>query len=130
MHVLEIVVPAGPGDAADTCDALQCLLGALRMNGQVLGREWPIARTAAGLRATVRAPERTSLSRKHHSGPVREALRKLSSVAGAAPRVSVLGEDPSGPDADRCKRPSCYVLFTTFLGLVSPLHCGDCFRSV
>jgi predicted nucleic acid-binding Zn ribbon protein len=130
MFVAEILVPARRGHVAETCDALQVLLGALRMNGQVLGREWPIAQTEEGLRTPVMIPERGALGRRHQNGWVREALEKLSSAAGAKPQVMVLGDDPTGAEADRCKKPSCYVLFTTYLDLNSPLCCGDCFRPV
>jgi predicted nucleic acid-binding Zn ribbon protein len=80
-------------DAAS--DAINTLLSALRMNGQICGREWPIAITPAGYAATVLLPEKTSLDASHHNRYVRCGLQKLQEAGLAEPDCEVT-EDVEG----------------------------------
>ncbi len=130
MHVADILVRLRSGHVTEVCDALHGFLNALWRNGQILGTEWPIARVGKELRVSVIMAERGALATRHQNGCVRDALQNLTAIAGARPRVRVLGSLPGGSKPDRCARPSCYVLFTTYLAVDSSLTCGDCFCSV
>jgi predicted nucleic acid-binding Zn ribbon protein len=106
------------------------LLAALRLNGQILGTEHPVARTPDGFLAPVMLPERNALSFRHHNAWVNQRLQDLRAAGLARPRIQVVGRDLESAVVDRCKMPSSYILFTTYLDLESPLFCGDCWRPV
>lgn len=131
MYAAELSVRLkSPSALPASYEALEGLLGALRWNGQVLGNEFLIARKEGALCACVRVPERGSLSARHCNKWVTESRQRLMKASGGKLRCRLLGRDPSGLMADRCRRNSCYILFTSCMHLDSPLRCGDCFHPV
>jgi predicted nucleic acid-binding Zn ribbon protein len=120
----------GPNrDNVADAEALSALLGAWRMNGQVCGREWPIASTPDCLSTTVLCPESGSLDSRWNRHHVSQALARLEE-AGLDVSCRSLGADPGSASACECTLPSGYMLFTTFLSLESPVRCLDCFQPV
>lgn len=110
-------------------EAIDDLLDALRMNGQICGREWPIAVTAAGYVATALLPDEDALDAAHHNKYVRMSLQKLAQIGLGEPEFTVF-EDLQGASACPCSQPQSYILYTNYILLESPLRCGDCFRPV
>ena len=69
-------------DLDDVSDAVSWLLGALRMNGQICGKEWPIVRRDSGCAAYVLLPAEDALSPEHHSVYVRLIIAERLPQAG------------------------------------------------
>ena len=118
-----------PVDKDVASDVINFLLGALRMNGQVCGREFPIAITPRGYAATCMLPEKTSLNANHHNRWVRECLQKIQEAGLEEPDCGV-AEELDGAGACDCEHPESYLLYTTHITLESPLRCGECFLPV
>lgn len=105
---------------------INALLEALRFNGQILGREFPIAMGEAEFYVRVVCPEKTSLHPKHHSDYVRSCLERLSEACVLAPRIRICGRDlNSEQTAAENEQPSWQVLYTTYVHTCSPLRSGD-----
>jgi predicted nucleic acid-binding Zn ribbon protein len=118
-------------DLVDVSDAVSWLLSALRMNGQICGKEWPIVRLDSGCSAYVLLPAEDALSPDHHNGYVRRIIAERLPQAGLSePRITILGEDLDGDDPCPCGTPPSYVLYTTFICLESPVRCGGCFLPI
>ena len=118
-----------PVDRDAASDAIEILLSALRMNGQVCGKEFPVAVTTSGYAATVLIPEWTSLDATNHNDYVRNGLQRVRE-AGLSEPEHLIAEDMDGAGACRCDSPPSYVLYTTYVSLESPLRCGGCFLPV
>ncbi len=103
----------GRSTPEDAIGGIEGLVGALMTNGQVLGKEFATARTSRGYSATVILPEEDSLLPRHNNRHVRDDLRALRSRGVAVPLVRVVGPKLTGSPADRCKRPSWRILFTS-----------------
>ena len=69
------------------------MLDALRYNGQVLGREFPIIIGDGEFRARLICPEADSLHPDYHSDYVKVCLQRLTDAKVLAPKVKVLGQD-------------------------------------
>jgi predicted nucleic acid-binding Zn ribbon protein len=110
----------------DQLDAISSLLAAWRMNGQVLGREFPIAQNKESYIVFVLIPDKNSLSLDYNNKYANQHLQKLENEF-SLPKASVLGIDPESSTACECKTSNYYILFTTYLSLESPLKCGGCF---
>jgi predicted nucleic acid-binding Zn ribbon protein len=116
-------------DAEPSTDAVQALLGAWRMNGQVCGREWPIVSEAQGYSVVVLSPEHDSLHASFNSGYAATAVERAE-AEGWRIDFHALGEDAESAPTCRCHNPSGYALFTTYLSLDSPVQCMDCWCPV
>lgn len=132
MHVQQMIFGSAPSlsiPLEDVAEMVSNLLSALRMNGQICGREWPIYQDQRSLVATVMTPEQGSLFERFNNPYVRTALGKLKDQ-----RISVeifyRGPDAYGNEICTCNTPSNYVLFTHYLSLESPISCLDCFGTV
>ena len=110
-------------------DAIDTLISALRMNGQICGREFPTAVTPSGYVTTMFLPEPDALNSKHHNSYVRQALQKLR-VAGFAEPEYAVDEELDGGESCSCKFSQSFVLQTNYLMLAPPLHCGNCWLPV
>ena len=110
-------------------DAVQFVLGAWRMNGQVCGREWPIIDEGNGYSTVALSPERDSLESGFNSSYATAAVARAE-AEGMQLVCQVLGEDAESSPACSCQSPSGYALFTTYVSLESPIRCMDCFRPV
>ncbi len=133
MHAAEIRFPtrdAQVEDVSNVSHAVNALLAALRNNGQIGGREWPIVGCNSHYSAYVLLPAPGALDRNHNSRYVDEATEKLADAGLGEPEVVVIGEDIESLDLCACRHPVSYVLYTNYLSLESPLRCGDCFLPV
>jgi predicted nucleic acid-binding Zn ribbon protein len=101
------------------------LLSALRTNGQICGREYPIALKPDGVMATVMIPAEDALHHSHHNAYVRNDIEQLREIEIGGPHFSLIGEDIAG-DVCECSAPGSYILYTYYVALDSPLRCGDC----
>lgn len=110
-------------------EAINSLLGALRMNGQVLGREFPVGKKGLRYRAFVLIPEAGSLDKMNANNYVLEQINKLSEI-GVPFSYEIIGEEIECAPVCTCKSSGRYILFTSYLSLESPLRCGDCFGVV
>jgi predicted nucleic acid-binding Zn ribbon protein len=106
---------------------IKSLLGTLRMNGQVCGREWPIARTALCCSTIVLIPAHDALDSTHQNSYVKDALDQLVVNGIGEPQIALIGEDIDGTDKCTCEKLASYILYTNYLSLESPVRCGDCF---
>ena len=111
-------------------DEIYGLLGCLRRNGQILGKEYAIAQTGRMLRVYALVPEPNALHKSHDSRWVRESRRRLVEKGLTHLRVGIVGNDPTSRNADTCSDPRDYILFTHYLTTGSPLRCGECFDPV
>jgi predicted nucleic acid-binding Zn ribbon protein len=105
------------------------LLGAWRMNGQILGNQFLIAQTKTGLEVYVDAPDADSLSEEFNNKYVNKRLAGISEQDIIA-KITVLGKEPESASLCECKQIKSYILFTTYISLESPLKCTDCFGIV
>jgi predicted nucleic acid-binding Zn ribbon protein len=110
--------------------AVNNLLGALRMNGQICGREWPISILDATCRVTVLLPERDALDHIHRNRYVERAIAELLMAGLHEPNITIVGEDVDGAPSCTCLTCASYILYTNYILLESPLRCGTCFCPV
>jgi len=116
-------------DRDKASDAINGLLSALRMNGQVCGREVAVIDTPDYLMATELIPEIHSLDTNHHNQYVLRDLQILGELGLSGPSIEVARE-MDGHLACECAVPASYILYTNYLTLESSLWCGDCFHPV
>ncbi|MBT2117519.1 DUF2310 family Zn-ribbon-containing protein [Dyella sp. LX-66] len=99
------------------------------MNGQAYGCEWPIHADGETFSTTVLSPEEQSLDERFNNKYVNAAIARCE-VKGLLLATKVLGRHVESIAPCMCPSPSAYVLFTTYLTLVSPIRCMDCFGPV
>nr|WP_092072129.1 Zn-ribbon-containing protein [Dendrosporobacter quercicolus]NSL48661.1 Zn-ribbon-containing protein [Dendrosporobacter quercicolus DSM 1736]SDM37065.1 Predicted nucleic acid-binding protein, contains Zn-ribbon domain [Dendrosporobacter quercicolus] len=109
--------------------ALEFLLGALRMNGQILGREYPIANRANEYRSYVLIPELVALNAERANSYVLDAIKQLKKL-GIEYSWEIIGSEPECIPQCSCTQQTSFILYTTYLALEAPLRCGDCFGIV
>ncbi|CAM3024649.1 Zn-ribbon-containing protein [Vibrio rarus] len=110
--------------------AINGLMEALRFNGQVLGREFPLAMDGASFSLRCVCPEEDSLHPKYHSDFVRFSLNKLSQAGVLSPKVRTLGQDLNSEQTSPQSEPSWQILYTTYVHTCSPLRSGDTFMPI
>ncbi|WP_158380883.1 DUF2310 family Zn-ribbon-containing protein [Chitinilyticum litopenaei] len=128
VHRIEFSIPADQ-DAETTADFAKSLLGALRMNGQLCGKEWPLFVENRQCVALVLAPEQGSLAPALHGEYVRKVVHQ-GDMRGISITFTPVAEDCTSAQTCTCHTSSGYVLFTTYLSLESPIRCLDCFLPV
>lgn len=106
---------------------IDSLLGCLRMNGNILGREMPLVQESKVYRAYLSLPDKDAFQKKTFSEYVGKVIKELSDVGLGQPEIKILGKDPQEPDACECRRPSWFILFTNYVTIQPPLRCGRCF---
>jgi predicted nucleic acid-binding Zn ribbon protein len=121
------LAPDSPIDDDKASHLLNFLLGVYRMNGQIVGREWGIARDSAMYRIAVLCPEETSLDDRWDNKYTRSAKDEIRAAGLVAHLPRVIGYDIDGAAPCACAAPTAYILTTNYLSLESPLRCGDCF---
>ncbi|NHZ84069.1 hypothetical protein F2P44_33125 [Massilia sp. CCM 8695] len=130
MHAVRIDMRfTGPPPGDVPAAHLNLFLGALRKNGQVCGREWPIVMDSGACVTTVLTPAADSLDARYHGTYVRRCIADAQ-LAGITFAWSLIGEECDSAEACGCADPGAYVLFTTYLTLESPVRCMDCFGPV
>lgn len=128
MYVGQIVFPLLSSDLDDVSHIIDLLLSALRMNGQICGREFPVAVTETGYVATVLLPDQDALDPVYFNRYIRNDLEKANEIGLDMPEFRILGQDVDGDEPCKCVSPSTLILYTNYVSLESPLRCGDCFR--
>ena len=97
----------------------------LRYNGQILGREFPIAMFEGWFVARLVCPEENSLNNLFNSPQVNQALERLTQAGLLAPKIKTIAEDLNSLECAQNAQPSWQILYTTFLDTCSPLRCGE-----
>ncbi|WP_444936545.1 DUF2310 family Zn-ribbon-containing protein [Microbulbifer sp. JMSA004] len=111
-------------------DIVNSLLGAWRMNGQILGDQFPTAKTELGYLVYVNTPECDSISAENQNKYVKKYTDALTDVGLSKPEVVIVGKEPECKDACTCLSTDFYILYTTYVTLETPLRCGHCFSPV
>ena len=126
MHILEVQFKdKRRGVLADRFCAVDLLLGAWRMNGQILGREWPSFGDKRSYGVVVMAPEETSLAEINAGTYVRSAMSKLAEL-GIETKIKCRCKTPESRNVCSCPRSPWMVLYTNYILLEPPLQCGGC----
>ncbi len=112
-------------------DLIHSLLGAYRMNGQILGREFVIFRQSEEYVTHVKLPDTDSLQDKHNNRYVNQSIEKLRNNIGLEqPIINKLGKDTDAASLCKCDAINGYILYTSYISLDSPLRCFDCFGTI
>jgi len=131
MIIAELRFLANADSSASAAEeAIFLLLGALRMNGQILGKEFPLAKTSDGYLTQVMLPAADALDRSHWNTYVAQRMEDLHKADLAAPSVTYVGPEPTACEPCRCEIRTALVLFTTYVCLESPLRCLQCFLPI
>jgi len=126
MITIELIFRYRGAPSEEDIDQGICnLLSAWMQNGQIGGKDWFIVPARAFCRVILSCPEAASLARRHANKWVRESLAALKARHLAPPTIRIMGREHDSPEADRCPRPSWYILVTDYLRQESPLRCGD-----
>ncbi|MGF1739556.1 Zn-ribbon-containing protein [Vibrio profundum] len=125
MYVVEIQFECFDNTTISAVDkAINGLMDALRYNGQVLGREFPIVMGEGIFTLRLVCPEQDSLHPQHHSDFVKVCIERLADAKLLAPKVRLIGRDINSEEAAE-DDPSWQVLYTTYVHTCSPLRSGD-----
>ncbi|HUG13799.1 MAG TPA: DUF2310 family Zn-ribbon-containing protein, partial [Thermomicrobiales bacterium] len=116
-------------DAASTAEAINGVLHAMRMNGQILGREHPLVERDGMVCCYVMVPENGAFSDLHYNVWVRRFLGRLHESGIHGPTVTFLSVD-RGESEKTEAIPSSYVLYASHVSLESPLRSGNDFMPV
>jgi predicted nucleic acid-binding Zn ribbon protein len=132
MYFAEVLFPFANPKARPSVvlDRTYSLTAAWIHNGQMYKTSGSVLSGKDNIRWYVLLPERTSLSKKWNNQYAVKAAEELAKVGAGAHQVRILGREASLPPVCRCRKPSRYYLFTTFIDITSPLNCGDCRRPV
>ncbi|GAM73009.1 Zn-ribbon-containing [Vibrio ishigakensis] len=110
--------------------AVNGLMDALRFNGQVYGREFPLAMNEATFTVRCVCPEQESLHPRNHSDFVNFCLERLSEAGVLSPKVKLIGQDINSEQTAEDEVPSWQILYTTYVHTCSPLRSGDTFMPI
>jgi len=111
-------------------DAINDLFGSLRMNGQILGREYPVCQTKGSIIGYVLCPERDSLKGPNNNKYVNSHIKKLKEHGLSKPKIRVLGQEMNPLVVDACSEVKWYILHTPYASLTPPLWCGEHYESI
>jgi predicted nucleic acid-binding Zn ribbon protein len=118
----------GQSEASST-DTFGYVLHAWRMNGQLLGREYPVLQEDQGFSTIALSPELDSLNLRFNGSGVEKAMSRAEDE-GFSVAWQVLGQDAESGPTCSCDAKRAYILFTTYVSLESPIRCLECFRPV
>lgn len=130
MFTVQITFPYGAADREELLEAGSSLLSVWYKNGQIVSTTWPMAEGDSEFHAYVLIADQDALEARFANRYVRERIEKITELAGAPPRIAVLGRDPDSLDVCSCPERPSYILFTTYSNLESPVRCGACFLPV
>ena len=126
MFVIELQFECFDNTTVTAVDkAINGLMDALRYNGQVLGREFPIVMGEGEFFVRVVCPEKESLHPKNNSDFVNVCVERLSEASLLKPKMRLLGRDINSEQAAEPGTPNWQVLYTTYVHTCSPLRDGD-----
>ena len=113
----------------NTLDAIEYFLGALRMNGQISGREFPVACMDKSYNANIMLPDIDSLDKKYANEYVNKTFNKLCEEKIKF-KFTIKGREPYSAPVCGCSSSKGYILYTTYLSLESAVRCEDCFGTI
>jgi predicted nucleic acid-binding Zn ribbon protein len=132
MFVAEITwkIPADIID--DRLDQISYgLLGSLYQNGQIIGRDYPIAKSGKILSAFVTILEPDSLDLKYANTYVKREIEQAIELGISLPQVKLIGQPLGLSEGNSCNcQPVSYILCTNFIEHGSPVKCGSCFAHI
>ena len=105
------------------------LLSIWRNHGQVSLPSWLTHTLPTGWRVFAAIPEPGALNAANDTIWARRTRAELEE-RGIRLEIRELGEDLLSATGCLCTSPSCYILYTMYLSLESPVRCGDCFGPV
>ena len=125
MYVVEIQFECFDNTTISAVDkAINGLMDALRYNGQILGREFPIVMGEGVFTLRLVCPDQDSLHPQYHSDFVKVCIERLADAKLLAPKVRLIGRDINSEEAAE-ENPSWQVLYTTYVHTCSPLPSGN-----
>lgn len=131
MFVAEIIFESKNKKITDEQqDEIDVLLGLLRMDGRVLGKELLTIRESEFFKSFVPIPAKDAFRNLNENQYIEKRLEKLKVLGIEKPKLKILGEENSESISCSCKASSAYILFTTYISVQSPLKCFDCFSPV
>ena len=101
-------------------------LHSLRMNGQVLGREFSMIKKQNIFSSYVFIPEKISLNNCFSNVYVCKCYEELKK-AHIKITKTIIGKDIDSASLCKCAFQNTYILYSNYLTLESPLRCGNCF---
>ena len=130
MFVVEVKFPIKVLENDEVqSDLVYSFYGSWRMNGQVLGQTFPMAKTDIDISIFVNVPSVDALSKKYDNKYVQEDYKKLEVVGLGAPSIMIVGKEPECIELCSCERTS-FILYANYLSVESALRCGGCFGIV
>lgn len=131
MYVAEVAFKFQDGHEPDAViEGINGLLHALRQNGQIAGREFPLAQQEDTYLVYLMLPAADSLAESHRGQWVVLAYERLEELNLQEITLRLVGEDPDSREGCSCARRESLILYTTYVSLESCLRCGDCFSPV
>ena len=129
MHVAKIeILQISEQESEQYTDYLLELLGTLRKNGQILGREYPISYEQFRITAYVNISSKNSLLLTNNNNYVVKSTKKISKNKEI--KICVLGNSPDSKLICACSASEFYILITNYLSIESSLSCGTCYGSI
>lgn len=125
MFVAELRFVAPAND--EIAELLDCLLSALRMNGQICGDEFAVVHHDAAYSVRALIPAHDALDSAHNNFYIERNLAQLRVSGVGETAIQVLDREAMRANECDCSAPAAYILYTTYISLESPLRCGDCF---
>ena len=130
MYTAEIIFELNdPSSFEKAHDIFSGYLGALRMNGQILGREFPAIKRDNSLISYVFIPDSNSLTGWFSNKYVRDSLDKCAKNH-IHPSSRIVGKEFESAPPCTCVSRDSYILYTHYIAMETPLRCGDCFGTV
>lgn len=126
MHINELTFECFQDTTfAQVEQSINQYLDALRYNGQILGREFPLAVKEASFTVRLVTPEKNSTHQQYLSPQGRRAIDLLHQAGVLSPKVKYIGPDLNSHASDACEQRKWQILYTTYVHTCSPLRCGD-----
>ena len=131
MYVAELTFECFDNTTFDAVErAINGFMDALRFNGQVLGREFPIIIGDGTFAVRTVCPLQDSLHPRYHSDFVNLCLRRLNDAMVLAPKVKILGRDLNSEQSSDHAEHDWQILYTTYVHTCSPLRSGETFEPI
>lgn len=110
--------------------ALSELLDSYRYNGQIIGREFPIALSNGVFTVSLVCPDKDAFAEKYNSEMINLQLTQVTRLGLSFPEIELKGLESQSDFVDLCEQPKGYVLYTTFVQSCSPVRCTEHFSPV
>lgn len=110
--------------------ALSDLLDSYRYNGQIIGREFPIALSNGIFTVSLVCPDKDAFAEKYNSEVINLQLSQLTRLGLSLPAIELKGLESQSDFVDLCEQLKGYVLYTTYVQSCSPVRCTEHFSPV